>query len=409
MKGHVVIIVAAGRGTRLQTEQGAGSNPPDKRAKQYLLLDERCVLAHTAEQFFNHDEIAAVQIVIHRDDHALYETMISHHPKLLPAIDGGKTRQDSVRMGLQAVRQLGYGPKVLIHDAARPFVEASIIDHVLAAIAPGCGSLPALPIADTVKKAAVQGNGATHIQATVDRSNLYGAQTPQGFMLEEITELHETYADRRDLGFTDDASLFETADRPVTLVEGSAENFKITTFPDLERARMNVQSHPFPDVRTGNGYDVHALEPGDGVILCGIRIPFERKLKGHSDADVGLHALTDALLATIASGDIGDHFPPTDPQYKNANSDQFLIHACTLVRNMGGIINHVDITLVCEAPKIGPHRDEMRQKIAQLCEIDVGRVSVKATTNEKLGFLGRQEGIAAIATATAIFEQKTRS
>ena len=233
---------------------------------------------------------------------------------------------------------------------------------------------------------------------------MYTAQTPQGFILSEIAEAHEKAAEQRDVEFTDDAAVAEHYSISVSLVEGDRANFKITTQQDLEAAEAIMKTNaPIADIRTGSGYDVHTLGPGNSVVLCGVDIPHTQALQGHSDADVGLHALTDALLGTIGAGDIGSHFPPSDDKWKGASSDQFLRHAVELVSAEGGSITNLDVTIVCEAPKIGPHRDVMRARIADVASIDLVRVSVKATTNEKIGFIGRGEGIAALATATVSF------
>ena len=404
----LAIIVAAGRGSRL-----ADTAESDSLPKQYKMLGGTCVLEKSIDAFANHPHIDSVLVVIHRDDRATYDELISKRDKLLSPVIGGASRQESVYLGLQAVKQLGFGNEVLIHDAARPFIDADTINNILEAIGRQTGAIPAHPLADTLKLATgklATGKLATDeltIDKTISRENLYCAQTPQGFMLPDILSAHEKAANEEDAGFTDDASMFEAASMAVKLIAAPNSNFKITTAQDLELARMIEQQakagNMHADIRTGNGYDVHAFEAGDGVILCGLKIPFHKKLKGHSDADVALHALTDALLGTIGAGDIGTHFPPSDPQWKNAASDQFLEKAISLISDRGGIINNVDITLICEAPKIGPHRIEMQNRLAKLCDLEISRVSVKATTNEKLGFLGREEGIAAIATATVSF------
>jgi 2-C-methyl-D-erythritol 4-phosphate cytidylyltransferase/2-C-methyl-D-erythritol 2,4-cyclodiphosphate synthase len=336
-------------------------------------------------------------VVIHADDRALYETAMEQHQMLLPPVIGGTTRQESVLRGLQALE--AHAPhKVLIHDAARPFVTTRIIDEVLGAIGPGCGALPASAVADTLKRADID----LLVTGTVSRDQLYAAQTPQGFVFSEILAAHREAALTGRTGLTDDAAVAEAAGMKVRIVPSPRSNSKLTTQDDLEGARMRL-GRILPDVRTGNGYDVHQLEPGSGVTLCGVHMAHDRKLKGHSDADVGLHALTDALLGTIGEGDIGSHFPPSDMQWKGASSDRFLAHAVELVRKRGGTITHLDVSLICEAPRIGPHREAMRARIAQIAGVDIFRVAVKATTNEKIGFIGRGEGIAAIATATAVF------
>ena len=319
-------------------------------------------------------------------------------PELLPPVSGGATRQESCKAGLDA---LGTDyDKVLIHDAARPFVTQAVISCVLDGIETGICSLPACAIADTLKRADADNNRVE----TVSREGIYTAQTPQGFMLTEIAAAHEKAAEDPEVVFTDDAAVAEHAGMRIKIVQGDRSNFKITTQQDLELAKKQMNTtFQHADIRTGSGYDVHTLGPGDKIILCGVEVPHNQALQGHSDADVGLHALTDALLGTIGAGDIGSHFPPTDAQWKGASSDRFLKHAAELVKGEGGAITNLDVTLVCEAPKITPHRDAMRKRIAEIVDIEVARVSVKATTNEKIGFVGRGEGIAALATATVSF------
>ncbi|MDJ0613021.1 MAG: bifunctional 2-C-methyl-D-erythritol 4-phosphate cytidylyltransferase/2-C-methyl-D-erythritol 2,4-cyclodiphosphate synthase [Rhizobiaceae bacterium] len=388
---NAAVIVAAGRGERI-----GGSGGP----KQYRLLDDRCVLQHTINCFTAHPQIDVVQVVIHADDRELYASHVMHHDKLAGPVIGGATRQASCKAGVDA---LDAGTQnVLIHDAARPFVSAIVINNVLNGIAKNTCALPANAIADTIKRA---GSDQVVLE-TVSRDDLFLAQTPQGFLLSEIGAAHEHAANESDTDFTDDAAVGEWAGMQVKLVKGDRDNFKITTQQDLEAARERMSgANMIADVRTGSGYDVHTLGPGDGVILCGIKIPHTQSLQGHSDADVGLHALTDALLGTIGAGDIGSHFPPSDPKWKGAASDQFLAHAVQTVQHAGGTITNLDVTIVCEAPKVGPHRDPMRNRVAEICGIaDLSRVSVKATTNEKIGFIGREEGIAALATATVCFQ-----
>lgn len=390
MTKNVVVIVAAGRGERLGTEGGP---------KQYRLLSGISILQHTISQFSQHEDIHAIQVVIHKDDTKLYENAVHTHDKLLKPVTGGASRQQSCKAGIDAVHKHGF-EKVLIHDAARPFVSQSTIGNVLNGIEDGLGTLPATAIADTVKKA----DDNNLVLDTISRDNLYLAQTPQGFKLSDIHAAHAKAAIHNPDGFTDDAAVAEDAGMSVKLVEGNADNFKITTKDDLLQAEEKLSMNSLiPDVRTGSGYDVHTLGPGDKVILCGLEIPHSQSLQGHSDADVGLHALTDALLGTIGAGDIGSHFPPSDPQWKGASSDRFIEHAVKLVREAGGVITNMDVTIICEAPKIGPYRDAMREQVSQICNVELSRVSVKATTNEKIGFIGREEGIAAIATVSVSF------
>jgi 2-C-methyl-D-erythritol 4-phosphate cytidylyltransferase/2-C-methyl-D-erythritol 2,4-cyclodiphosphate synthase len=385
-----VVIVAAGRGERAGQAEGP---------KQYRKIGGRAVIARTLDAFRTHLRIGKIVVVIHPDDRELFRDAVGAGADNVTAVSGGATRQDSVLLGLQALRE--DAPRyVLIHDAVRPFVDAELVTRTIEAIGERQGALPALPVSDTLKREA-QGM----IGETVQRAGLYAAQTPQGFPFEPILAAHEKARDAGKRDFTDDASIAEWAHLPVRLVAGSPDNVKLTWAHDILMAdqRFAANQAGFPDVRTGNGYDVHSFEPGDHVVLCGIAIPHDRKLSGHSDADVGLHALTDALLATCGAGDIGTHFPPSDPQWKGAASRLFVEHAVKLVRERGGRIANADITLICEAPKIGPHRSAMTAELSEMLGISPDRISVKATTNEKLGFVGRNEGIAAIATASVVF------
>ena len=349
--------------------------------KQYRMLHGEPVLRHTLRAFAGHPSIDAIQPVIHPDDRHLFDHAAQGIPVEAP-VPGGESRQDSVRLGLEQVARLS-PQRVLIHDAARPFVSATVISRVIDALGAHAGAIPALAVTDTLKRG-LEGM----ITATVERGGLWRAQTPQGFRFAEILAAHREFAGE---ALTDDAALAERAGLAVAIVEGSETNVKITTSDDLERAEAAGAG----ETRSGFGYDVHALGDGDHVMLCGVRIDHAQSLIGHSDADVGLHAVTDALLGAIADGDIGAHFPPSDPQWKGASSDQFLAHAAALARARGGVIVNVDVTLICEAPKIGPHRQAMRERLAAILEIAIDRVSVKATTTERLGFTGRGEGIAA--------------
>ncbi len=381
------LIVAAGRGSRA----GEGA------AKQYRVLAGRTVLARCISAFADRADIGPIQVVIHADDGDIYRTTVAPFGDRLrePAI-GGATRQASVLAGLRALRSLA--PKqVLIHDAARPFVDAATISAVIAALDHHAGAIPALAIADTLKRAGVAG----WIEATVSRENLHGAQTPQGFRFDAILAAHEAAAARD--GFTDDASIAEWGGLDVVLVPGNARNLKITTAEDLSMAEERqlagwLLTHG--DIRTGQGFDVHRFKEGDHVMLCGLRIPHDRGLEGHSDADAALHAATDALLGAIGDGDIGAHFPPSDPAWRGASSDRFLADAAARVRRLGGEIANIDVTILCERPRIGPHREDMRARLAAIAGIEPGRAAVKATTTERLGFTGREEGIAVLATAT---------
>ncbi len=388
------LIVAAGRGTRAA---GAAGGP-----KQYVPLAGHAVLWHTLRAFVTHAAVDAVQVVIHADDRDLYADAIAGLPsaKLLPPVPGGATRQASVRAGLEALSH--HAPRhVLIHDAARPFLGADVLDRLIAALTGHDAVLAAEPVADTLKRASAGGI----IAGTVDRAGLWRAQTPQAFAFRAILDLHRQAADAGRHDFTDDAAIAEWAGTPVLLVEGSSRNSKITTAEDLRMAeRLMGQSSTAGamEPRSGTGFDVHRFEAGDAVWLCGVRIPHTHKLEGHSDADVGLHALTDALLGAIGDGDIGQHFPPSDPKWKGAASHLFLEDAARRVRARGGRIVNVDVTLLCEAPRVGPHRDAMRAAVARMLGIDASRVGVKATTTEGLGFTGRREGIAAMAAASVM-------
>lgn len=379
--GVAAIVVAAGRGTR------AGAGIP----KQYRLLSGVPVIRHALELFTGHRQIDIVQPVIHRDDAARFAEASAGLALRMPAY-GGATRQSSVRAGLEALEK--EAPRiVLVHDAARPFASAGLVSRAIAAGAAGA-AIPGLPLTDTIK--AVDARGL--VIDTVDRSHLRAVQTPQAFAYDRLLAAHRRAFLAGKDDFTDDAALAEWAGMAVTLFEGETRNMKLTTEEDFARAAD--QWSGLGDVRTATGYDVHAFAEGDHVWLAGVRIAHPRGLAGHSDADAPLHALVDAILGALADGDIGAHFPPTDPQWRGASSDRFLAFAVERVRRRGGRIAHLDITIICEAPRIGPHRDAMRARIASIAGLDVNRVAVKATTNEKLGFIGRGEGIAAIATAT---------
>ena len=374
------IIVAAGRGVR------AGGEMP----KQYRALAGKPVLRHTAEAFAGHPSVDRVLVVYNPADRALYDAAVGDL-ELLPPVAGGASRQESVRNGLQALAAPGTPEVVLIHDAARAFVPPEVIQTVIDAVADG-GAIPALPVVDTLKRAE---DGAT-ITETVSRSGLWRAQTPQGFPFAAILAAHEAAAGEE---LTDDAAVAERAGIAVTVVPGAEENIKLTTQQDFDRAERALAG---TETRTGMGYDVHRFGPGDHVMLCGIAVPHSHGLIGHSDADAGLHALTDALLGAIGAGDIGDHFPPSDPKWAGAPSDVFLKHAAELIAARGGRIVNLDLTLICERPKIGPHRETMRARVSEIVGTSEDRVSIKATTTERLGFTGREEGIAAQAIATIV-------
>jgi 2-C-methyl-D-erythritol 4-phosphate cytidylyltransferase / 2-C-methyl-D-erythritol 2,4-cyclodiphosphate synthase len=377
------VVVAAGRGLR------AGGSVP----KQYRTIGEVPVIRPSVALFVEHPEVSAVQPVIHSDDLALF-MQASAGLKVLSPVLGGATRQASVRAGLEKLAPLK-PDIVLVHDAARPFASAALVSRAIAAAAEKKAAVPALPVSDTVKR--VEANGA--VTETLDRSHLVTVQTPQAFAYPLLVDAHRRAAAAGRDDFTDDAALAEWAGIAVSVFEGERTNVKLTTGEDF--ARAEAERHmALADVRTGSGYDVHAFGDGDHVMLGGVRVAHTRGVIGHSDADVALHALTDAVLGALADGDICHHFPPSDPQWRGASSDRFLAFACERVRGRGGLIAHLDLTIVCEAPRIGPHRDAMRERIAAIAGIAVERVAIKATTSEKLGFTGRGEGIVAMATAT---------
>jgi len=378
------VIVAGGRGFR------AGGDVP----KQYRSLAGEPVIRPTLAAFLNHPQVDAVQPVIHPDDENAFRAAAAGLGNLLPPVRGGATRQASVRAGLEAL-QANAPDFVLIHDAARPFLSSALIGRAIAAAQEHGAAVPAIPITDTVKAIDAQGI----ISETLDRSRLRTVQTPQAFAFDLIVDLHlrATAAGRED--FTDDAALAEWAGHRVSIFEGETTNVKLTTNDDFAHAEAR-RIAALADVRTGNGFDVHAFGDGDHVMLGGVRIPHKRGVTGHSDADVALHALVDAILGALAEGDIGVHFPPSDPQWRGASSDRFLAFACERVRARSGLIAHLDVTIVCESPRVGPHRDAIRARIAEIAGIAVGRVAVKATTSEKMGFTGRGEGLVAMATAT---------
>ncbi len=379
MTGCIALVVGAGRGRRF------GGDLP----KQYSLLAGTAVIARTLSAFAAHPGIAAVRAVIHADDRDLYDAAVSGLPadKFLPPVAGGASRQESARLGLESLRELSPG-RVLIHDAARPFVSAALIDRVLAGLDAGPGVIAALPVHDTLKN-----SRDGQVDGTVDRTGLWRAQTPQGFDYRRILQAHDAC---RGAELTDDAAVAERAGISVGLVVGGEDNVKITTRDDMMTAENKLGQW---ETRTGQGFDVHRFRPGDGVTLGGVQIPHSQSLEGHSDADVALHALTDALLGAIGADDIGGHFPPGEADWKDAPSTLFLARARDLIRAAGGRVVNVDVTVICEAPRIGPYRQAMRDTIAATLQIDAGRVSVKATTTERLGFTGRGEGIAAQAVA----------
>jgi len=352
--------------------------------KQYAQLAGEMVLRRTIRAFMAHPLVDEIAVVIHPDDEALYR-QASEGFELLPFIHGGLQRQDSVRLGLESLSQYAPG-QVLIHDAARPFVAASLISRVLEALTVHQAVIPAMALSDTVKQ--VEDD---RITGTLDRNALMLAQTPQGFDFKTILALHQQYA---KVSVTDDAALCEIAGMGVYVVPGERANRKLTTDDDMK------QAYDLYETRIGSGFDVHRFTEGDHLMLCGIKVPHDRGIEAHSDGDVGLHALVDALLGTIGAGDIGQHFPPSDARWMDADSSDFLRHADELVKERGGSIINIDITIIGEAPKVSPVRQLMVERIAAILELATSRVSIKATTTEKMGFTGRKEGIAAQAVVS---------
>jgi 2-C-methyl-D-erythritol 4-phosphate cytidylyltransferase/2-C-methyl-D-erythritol 2,4-cyclodiphosphate synthase len=377
------VVVAAGRGLR------AGGDLP----KQYRHILGEPVIRPSLATLARLAGICAVQAVIHPDDAALFK-QATKDLDLLPAVPGGASRQASVRAGLEALQQ--HQPDlVLVHDAARPFASEALMTRAVAAARASGAAVPVVAVADTVKTV----DHAGCVTGTIDRSHLRLVQTPQAFGFAALLDAHRrAKAAGRD-DFTDDAQLVEWAGLTVTTFEGEPGNVKLTTNDDFIRAE-GTQLAALSDVRTGFGFDVHSFGDGDHVMLGGVRISHGRGLAGHSDADVVLHALVDAILGALAEGDIGQHFPPTDPRWRGASSDRFLAFAAERVRARGGRIAHLDVTVVCEAPRVGPHRESMRARIAEIAGVPIARVGVKATTSEKMGFTGRGEGMAAFANAT---------
>jgi 2-C-methyl-D-erythritol 4-phosphate cytidylyltransferase/2-C-methyl-D-erythritol 2,4-cyclodiphosphate synthase len=374
----IALIVAAGRGTRL-----GGDRP-----KQYRLLGGKAMLRHGVEAFLTDPQVDATYVVIHPDDRALYDEAVAGL-SLPPPILGGARRQDSVLKGLETLPGTP-DTRVLIHDAARPFVSSRLIGAVLEGLDRAPAAIPALPLADTLKRA--QGG---YVSETLPREGLYRAQTPQGFHLSALLDAHRR-AGAADV--TDDAALMEKTGHAVALVEGEEAAFKVTTKDDFRRAEIMLGHNR--ETRVGSGFDVHRFTAGDHIMLCGLAIPHAFGLEGHSDADVGLHAIVDAILGALAEGDIGQHFPPSDPRWKDAPSRLFLAEAAARVKARGGRILHIDLTVLCEAPRIGPYREAMAESVAAILGLSPRRVAIKATTTEKLGFTGRREGIAAQAVAT---------
>jgi 2-C-methyl-D-erythritol 4-phosphate cytidylyltransferase/2-C-methyl-D-erythritol 2,4-cyclodiphosphate synthase len=377
------ILVAAGRGLR------AGSGGP----KQYRVIGGQTVIFRAMEPFCCHPQVFAVQPVLNPDDTAVFNEAVSAL-RYQPPAHGGATRQASVHAGLEALASVK-PDVVLIHDAARPFVSAALISRAIEAALRTGAAIPAMPIADTVKQVSESGD----VEATPERARLRIAQTPQAFRYDVILDAHRRAAREGRSDFTDDAAIAEWAGLTVATFEGDAANMKLTTSEDFVREEARLASL-LGDIRTGTGYDVHAFGDGDHMMICGVRVPHTRGFLAHSDGDVGLHALVDAILGALADGDIGSHFPPSDPQWKGAASDRFLKYAVDRVTARDGRIANLEVTLICERPKIGPFRDIMRARIAEITGLNISRVAVKATTSERLGFTGREEGIAATACVT---------
>ena len=378
-----VIIVAAGRGHRF-----GGETP-----KQYLEVHQQPLVRHAVQAFLDHPAIDLILPVIHPDDADILANALGGLDYLEP-VAGGAARQDSVRNGLEGLASSA-PDYVLVHDAARPMVAPALIDRVIEALQDTSGVIPGIAVVDTLKRADDDGI----ITDTVSRDGLWRAQTPQGFKYADLLAAHRSAIGQE---LTDDAAVMEASGYRVAVVLGDENNIKVTTPDDLMRMEEIMSDDSAqaklvrsPSFRIGSGYDVHKLGPGDHVTLCGVKITSERALIGHSDADVALHAVTDAVFGAIADGDIGSHFPPTDSQWRGASSDQFLAYACERMRERGFELSNIDLTIICEKPKIGPHRDAMRARLAEIAQIDVSCVSVKATTTERLGFTGRGEGIAA--------------
>ena len=374
----VALIVAAGQGSR------AGGDVP----KQYRTIAGKAVLAHAHEAIAGHGAIDAAFVVVADGQQPVARTLLGDEVQV---VAGADSRRGSVRAGLEAIDAAGGADIVLIHDAARPFLPAAVVDRLLEALADSEGAIPTLPVADTL----VRENGGT-MADTVERAQLHRVQTPQAFRFATILAAHRAWDEARDA--TDDAQILRASGHDVMLVQGDERLEKLTYRQDFARAEALLA--PAYVTRVGMGYDVHRLAPGEPLWLGGVLVPHDRGLAGHSDADVALHAMVDAMLGALADGDIGSHFPPSDPQWRGAPSDRFLAYARDRVMARGGRIDHVDLTIICEAPKIGPHRDAMRARIAAILDVPIERVSVKATTTERLGFAGRREGIAAQAVAT---------
>lgn len=377
----VALLVAAGQGSR------AGGDTP----KQFRAIGGRAVILHAFDALAAHSQIDAIIVVVGKGQIEAASTLLTGRD-VAALVEGADTRRGSVHAGLEAIAAMGGAERVLIHDAARPFLPLAVIDRLLAELDAGAsGAIPALPVADTLVRAE-----NSDVGVTVGRDNLFRVQTPQAFVFDVILAAHRGWDAAREA--TDDAQMARAWGHDVKSVVGDERLMKLTYPQDFEQAAMRLAAGRV--TRVGMGYDVHRLATGEELWLCGVRIAHEKGLSGHSDADVAIHALVDALLGALADGDIGSHFPPSDPQWRGAPSSRFLAYARDRVAARGGVIDHVDLTIICEAPKIGPHRDAMRARISELLAVPLPCVGVKATTTERLGFAGRGEGIAAQAIAT---------
>ncbi len=393
------LIVAGGSGKRMGNTQ---------IPKQYLQLCNKPVICYSLEKFLTHPKCKSVTIVINENDKNTYNQLVKEKyksNKLREEVIGGKERYISVFNGLTDIFKSKHSDIVLIHDAARPFINHSLIDKLLEELCENRAATLATKINDTLNKSKNNQYGSN-----ISRENIYSIQTPQAFFIHDIIKAHQSVKDKSS--YTDDASLLQKYGINISLTISSTENIKITNQYDMELAQKialyNKDNYMNYKQKTALGFDVHAFDndtKSDYITLCGIKIPYTKKLKGHSDADVSMHAITDALYGSISAGDIGTHFPPTNPEFKNMDSSVFLKHANNLLKNCGAIINHIDVTIICEEPKISPHTAKMREKLSNLLEIDIENISIKATTTEKLGFTGRKEGIAAQAIATISIPQ----
>ena len=388
----IAIVVAAGRGSR------AGEGLP----KQYRALAGTTVLARTLRAFASHPGVSRILCAIHPDDRDLYVSALAELDaalagKLIEPVFGGATRQISVHQALAALASSDANAICLVHDAARPFVDTALIDRAIEAGRRHGAAIPGVAVTDTVKRVAASGA----VVETLDRTPLRYVQTPQAFQLGPLSAAHARAAAEGEVSFTDDGQLMEWAGATVHVFEGHGGNVKLTSSRDFDEAERRLGGNGDSMItRVGTGFDVHAFTDGDHVWLGGLKIPHTKGVLAHSDGDVVLHALTDALLGAIGCGDIGTHFPPSDPQWKGASSDRFLDHAANEVRRRSGRIDHLDVTVLCERPRIGDHREPMRERIAAIVGVPVDAVSIKATTTEKMGFTGREEGLAAQAAAT---------